>query len=44
MILYEFMYGLNTLSFDQISLGDGEPDILKYAVGNRAVFQVIYHV
>ena len=42
MILYQYLHGLSTLSFHQISLGDGEPDILRYAVGNRAVFQVIY--
>ena len=44
MALYQYLHGLSTLSFHQISLGDGEPDILRYAVGNRAVFQVIYHV
>ena len=44
MILYRYLHGLNTLSLHKISLGDGEPDILRYAVGNRAVFQVINRV
>ena len=37
MILYQYLHGLNTLSFHQISLADGEPDIFKYAVVKYAV-------
>ena len=33
MILYQYLHGLNILSLHKISLGDGEPDILRCAVG-----------